>query len=363
MKWSLRIVRVAGIDVFVHWTFVLLIGWIVISNLGAGRTVGESIWSIWFVLLLFVCVVLHEYGHALTGRRYGIKTKNIVLLPIGGVANMEKMPDKPIQELWVALAGPAVNIAIAALLGIILFLQGNLRTPETPDAAISAGNLLLNLFIVNIWLALFNLIPAFPMDGGRVLRALLAMRYDRARATNIAAKLGQLLGIVFISIGLFYNTWLIFIGIFIFLGAGSEANYESTQAVLANYKVGDVLMHHYTTLHVWDRLDHAVALLLDGQEKEFLVEEDNKIVGILTRDGIIRGLQQYDKDTTVGRIANPHVAGLAPETGLREAYETMLREGLSICPVFSGETLVGVLNQENIMELLMIEEARRQRTA
>lgn len=363
MKWSLRIARVAGIDVFVHWTFVLLIGWIVISNLGAGRTVGESMWSVWFVLLLFVCVVLHEYGHALTGRRYGIKTKNIVLLPIGGVANMEKMPDKPIQELWVALAGPAVNVAIAGVLGTILFLQGNLRAPETPDTAISAGNLLFNLFIVNIWLALFNLIPAFPMDGGRVLRALLAMRYDRARATNIAAKLGQLLGIVFISIGLFYNTWLIFIGIFIFLGAGSEANYESTQAVLANYKVGDVLMHHYTTLHVWDRLDHAVALLLDGQEKEFLVEEDNKIVGILTRDGIIRGLQQYDKDTTVGRIANPHVANLTPETSLREAYETMLKEGLSICPVFSGETLLGVLNQENIMELLMIEEARRQRTA
>lgn len=358
MKWSLRLARLAGIDVFVHWTFILLIGWILVSNLGAGRSWSESLWSIWFILSLFVCVVLHEFGHALTGRRYGITTKNIVLLPIGGVANMEKMPEKPIQELWVALAGPAVNVLIAALLALVLLTQGKLVVPESADAAISASNFLLNLLVVNLWLVLFNLIPAFPMDGGRVLRALLAMRYDRVKATNIAAKLGQLLGIVFIGLGLFNNVWLIFIGVFIFLGAGSEANFESTQAVLARYKVADALMRQFTTLHAWDRLDKAIELLLNGQGKEFLVEEDNRIVGVLTRDDIIRGLQEGNREEIVGRLATTNFAPLALQTSLKDAFEMMARNGMSICPVLSDEgELLGVINQENIMELLMIAEA------
>lgn len=360
MKWSLRIARVAGIDIFVHWTFILLIGWILISNLGAGHSWTESIWSIWFVLALFVCVILHEFGHALTGRRYGITTKNIVLLPIGGVANMERMPEKPIQELWVALAGPAVNVVIAVLIALLLMAQGKLVMPQETTAAITPANFMINMLVVNLWLAVFNLIPAFPMDGGRVLRALLAMRYDRVKATNIAAKLGQLLGIVFIGLGLFSSVWLAFIGVFIFLGAGSEASYESTQALLARYKVANVLMRQFTTLHVWDRLDKAVELLLNGQDKEFLVEEANQIVGVLTRDDIIRGLQQADPDTAVGKLASTNFTPLTPETSLKEAYEMMARGGMSICPVIVNGELIGVLNQENVMELVMIEEARRQ---
>jgi len=357
MKWSLRIARFAGIDVFVHWTFVLLITWILLTNLGAGRSLDESLWSIWFVLSLFVCVVLHEFGHALTGRRYGVKTKNIVLLPIGGVANMEKMPEKPIQELWVALAGPAVNVVIAAIIGVILYAQGKMQLPADPSGAINTGNFMFNLFVVNLWLVIFNMIPAFPMDGGRVLRALLAMRYDKVKATNIAAKLGQILGIGFIGLGLFYNVWLVFIGIFIFLGAGNEASYESTQALLSRYRVADVLMRQFTTLHVWDRLDKAVALLLNGQEKEFLVEDDNRIVGVLTREDIIRGLQQSNTDITVGRIAKTELVQLSLDMSLKDAFEQMAKAGIAISPVYENEELVGVVNQENIMELLMVQEA------
>lgn len=359
MKWSLRIARFAGIDVFVHWTFVLLITWILLTNLGAGRSLDESLWSIWFVLSLFVCVVLHEFGHALTGRRYGVKTKNIVLLPIGGVANMEKMPEKPIQELWVALAGPAVNVVIAAIIGAILFAQGKMQLPADPSGAINTGNFMFNLFVVNLWLVIFNMIPAFPMDGGRVLRALLAMRYDKVKATNIAAKLGQILGIGFIGLGLFYNVWLVFIGIFIFLGAGNEASYESTQALLSRYRVADVLMRQFTTLHVWDRLDKAVALLLNGQEKEFLVEDDNRIVGVLTREDIIRGLQQSNTDITVGRIAKTELVQLSLDMSLKDAFEQMAKAGIAISPVYENEELVGVVNQENIMELLMVQEAMK----
>lgn len=359
MKWSLRIARFAGIDVFVHWTFVLLITWILLTNLGAGRSLGESLWSIWFILSLFVCVVLHEFGHALTGRRYGVKTKNIVLLPIGGVANMEKMPEKPIQELWVALAGPAVNVVIAAIIGAILFAQGKMQLPADPSGAINTGNFMFNLFVVNLWLVIFNMIPAFPMDGGRVLRALLAMRYDKVKATNIAAKLGQILGIGFIGLGLFYNVWLVFIGIFIFLGAGNEASYESTQALLSRYRVADVLMRQFTTLHVWDRLDKAVALLLNGQEKEFLVEDDNRIVGVLTREDIIRGLQQSNTDITVGRIAKTELVKLSLDMSLKDAFEQMSKAGIAISPVYENDELVGVVNQENIMELLMVQEAMK----
>ena len=170
MRWQWKLGTFAGIDVYVHATFLLLIGWIGYSHWLQYGTVAKVVEGILFILALFLCVVLHEYGHALTARRYGIKTRDITLYPIGGVARLERLPDKPIEELWVALMGPAVNVVIAALLFVYLYLTDGL-VPIT-DLTVASGSFLARLMAVNISLVLFNLIPAFPMDGGRVLRGI-----------------------------------------------------------------------------------------------------------------------------------------------------------------------------------------------
>ncbi len=189
MKWQWKIARIAGIDVYMHATFLLLIGWVAFTYWTEQQSLAAVLSGVFFILLLFVFVVMHEYGHALTARKYGIRTRDITLYPIGGVARLERMPEKPIEELWVALAGPAVNVVAAIVLFGYLIVSGTFQ-PLT-SLSISTGSLIERLMVVNLWLVLFNLIPAFPMDGGRVLRALLGLRLEYVQATQIAANVGQ----------------------------------------------------------------------------------------------------------------------------------------------------------------------------
>lgn len=363
MSWSLKVARFFGINVYIHWTFLILLVWIFMSSIRAGQDTNEALLGVVFVLALFACVVLHEYGHALMARRFGVGTQRITLLPIGGVASLEKMPEKPSEELLVAIAGPAVNVAIAALLFAYMQLAGiGLPTSqlEDPSQISLASAFIPNLLAVNVILVLFNLIPAFPMDGGRVLRALLAMKYSRATATDIAAKIGQFLAIGFVFFGFMYNFWLIFIGLFIFLGASGEARYESTRHLLAELKVADVLMHQFTPMHAWEPISTAVHTLLDGQEKDFIVTEHDEIIGTISRDDIVRGLQELGSEARIKQIVNQRWAPLQPDMDLTEAYELMSRQQLNICPVYNEEReLLGILNQENILEALMIERAQQ----
>ena len=216
-----RIARIAGIDIHVHWTFGLLIAWIIFRHLGQGDTLRMAIDGLLFVLAIFACVVLHELGHALTARRYGIKTRDITLYPIGGVARLERMPERPIEELWVAIAGPAVNLVIAA--GLVGVLAAGQKLLGLTQFDLVEGQFLVKLAQVNIALAVFNLLPAFPMDGGRVLRALLALRLPYERATQAAATAGRAMAVLFGIVGFFYNPILMFVALFVFIGAQQEA--------------------------------------------------------------------------------------------------------------------------------------------
>src|SRR5512141_2458088 len=246
MKWSWKIGTFAGIAVNVHATFVLLLAWIALTHWMQYRSLIPTLTGVAFILALFLCVVLHEYGHALAARRFGIATKDITLLPIGGLARLERMPDKPNQEFWVALAGPAVNVALAAILGMYLFVSGHFE--PVSQIGLTHGDFLERLLFANLFLVGFNLIPAFPMDGGRVLRALLAKRMEYARATRMAASIGQGLAFVFGFLGLFTNPFLVFIAFFVWIGAAQEAAIAETKSVLGSVAAKDAMIPEFRTL-------------------------------------------------------------------------------------------------------------------
>jgi Zn-dependent protease len=220
MRWSLKVASVAGIEVRIHLTFLLFLAWIWFSYYQVAGLTG-AVQGVLFILSLFACVLLHEFGHAFAARAFGIATPDITLLPIGGVARLTRIPDKPWQELVVAIAGPLVNVVIAAALIFVVHRSAELEQLQYLESP--RVELLSKLASVNVMLVLFNLIPAFPMDGGRILRALLAMALPYAQATQIAARIGQGLAIVFGIFGLFGNPLLIFIAFFIFAGAQQEA--------------------------------------------------------------------------------------------------------------------------------------------
>jgi len=364
MKWSLYLGKIAGIKIYIHWSFIFLLGWILIANFQMGYSLYEGLAGIGFVLIIFTCVVLHELGHALTAKRYGIKTKNITLLPIGGLANMERMPEKPGQELLVAIMGPFVNVVIALALYLYLSATGGIPTMEELAALqeegyslLVGGYFLFYLMIINVILVLFNILPAFPMDGGRMLRAMLSYKFDRATATKIAARIGQVIAVLFVIIGFYANFWLIFIGIFIFFGAGVEALFETTKSMLSKFKVRDVTMTSYTILSPQDTIGKAVKTLLEGQEREFLVGEENEVQGVLTRNEIIKGLNERGKETIISEVMRKDFITLQPGMELKDAYQTLMVNPCSMAPVFEDDVLIGVLDQENINELVMVSKA------
>lgn len=358
MKWQWKLGRFAGIDIYVHATFLLLIGWVGYSHWLENQNWGEVLSGILFILALFLCVVLHEYGHALTARRYGIKTRDITLYPIGGVARLERMPEKPIEELWVALMGPAVNVVIAAILFVYLYVTNSL-VPFT-TLTVASGSFAERMMIVNIWLVLFNLIPAFPMDGGRVLRALLAMRMDFVRATQIAATIGQGLAFVLGFIGLFSNPFLLFIAFFVWIGASQEAGAVQVKNTVSGVPVTRAMLTDFKTLSPRDNLSQVVALILAGSQHDFpVVDANGRVAGILERDAFMKALTQHGQSAPVMDFIRRDL----PEVDSYEMLEMVLNRlqesGSKTLPVTHGGQLVGMITMENITEYLMIRSALR----
>jgi Zn-dependent protease len=230
MRSSLKLGTLFGIPVYLHWTFLLLMGFVAFSQ----STLSAAFSGVVFVSAIFACVVLHEFGHALAARRYGIGTRDVTLLPIGGLARLERMPDDPRQELVVALAGPAVNVAIVGLLGVWLFLAG---IGPAVGLSLSGGSFAARLLSINLALVVFNMLPAFPMDGGRVLRALLAERMSYVRATDLAAAIGRGMAMLFGLVGLLWNPMLILIALFVWTGAGQEAQMVRQRAAFGDRQV------------------------------------------------------------------------------------------------------------------------------
>jgi Zn-dependent protease/predicted transcriptional regulator len=351
MKWSWKLGRIAGIKIQVHWTFSILIAWIVLMHALHGADALRVVLGVLLVLAVFACVVLHELGHALTARRFGISTRDITLLPIGGVARLERMPDDPKQELLVAVAGPAVNAVIAGLLFGGLAAAGAMRPAS--DVAVVGGNVAVQL----MWINVFNLLPAFPMDGGRVLRALLAYRLDYVAATRVAAGVGQGMAVLFGLIGLFSNPFLVFIAIFVYLGAQAEAQHVETRSALEGVTAGDAMMTEFRSLHADDRLTRAIDELLAGAQQDFPVLKDERLVGLLARNDLVKALKERRGDAAVGDVMNRECFAVAVDEPLHRALSQMRSERSATLPVVRDGSLVGILTLENVGELMMVNSA------
>ncbi len=357
MKWSLQIGRIAGIKVFIHWTFLLLLGWIFFVYYESGNGLPSGLYGVVFVMALFGCVVLHELGHALTARRYGIQTRDITLLPIGGIARLERMPREPGQELLVALAGPAVNVVIAGLLFFALWVFGA-NTGGHPE--LLAGTFWGQLMITNIILALFNLVPAFPMDGGRILRALLARKLDYALATTLAARVGQVVAVGFAFLGLYLSPLLLLVAVFVFFGAEAEAQSVRITDLMKGSKVQEAMITRFRSLSAHDSLNVAVSELLTGTQQDFPVVEGDDVVGVLARNDLVKALVEKGPETPVGQAMHANSTLITENDELEYCYGMLRQNGCSTLPVVRQGRLIGMISLENITEWLMVHSALRQ---
>jgi Zn-dependent protease/CBS domain-containing protein len=355
-RWSRKLVTVAGIDVYVHGTFLFLIAFVAFSDLVAGKGVPAMVRGILLILAVFTTVVLHEFGHALTARRFGVRTRDITLLPIGGVARMEKMPDKPREQLLVALAGPAVNVVIALLLfGVVRLLHGPVGFESVRHVD---GSFLTQLMWINVTLALFNLLPGYPMDGGRILRALLAMRMAPERATQTAARIGQGVAMLLAVVGLFANAFLILIAGFVWLGAKAEHAASTVKVALAGLSVRHAMITDFKTVSPTDALSRAVELTLAGFQQDFPVMDGPRLVGVLTYSDVLRGLAERGANLSVQQAMRGEVVTASPSEAL-EGVLTRMHQGESrVSMVVENDKVVGLLSAGNIGELMALEAAR-----
>ena len=357
MNWSFPIGVVKGTVIRIHLTFLLFLVWIGVSHYAQGGQ-RAAVEGLLFITLLFACVLLHEFGHVFAARRYGVQTPDITLLPIGGVARLERIPEKPSEELVVALAGPAVNVVIATLLFLVL---GGLPSMDDGTQVQNPGvGLLGRLAWVNITLVVFNLIPSFPMDGGRVLRALLAYRLGYTRGTRIAAAVGQAVAFALGLAGLFGNPLLIFIALFVYMGAAAEASAAQMRDAGRGMIASDAAETRFEGLSPTATVEDAVERLLRTSQHDFpVVDGAGRLRGVLTRDDMIRALRERGPDAPVLEVMRRDIPVLNHRQPLDEAMRTMREGGHPAVGIADADgKLVGLVTPENVGELMMVQAAR-----
>tara|TARA_R110002050_G_scaffold286468_3_gene436990 strand:- start:76796 stop:77890 length:1095 start_codon:yes stop_codon:yes gene_type:complete len=356
MKGLLKLGKVAGVQIEVHWTFALLLIWAGFVEFQDSGDLQRVVINQGFILVLMVCVVLHELGHAMTAKRFGIKTQKIILLPIGGMATLDKMPEKPRQELLVALAGPAVNVVIALGLAMIVPIRSYFNFEaiivEEMLYAPTLQNFLFYLFMANVMLVVFNLIPAFPMDGGRVLRALLSYKLGRVEATRIASGIGQALAFVFFVFGFFLNPFLILIAFFIFFAAYGENQMVKQDSILKGHLVKEATLTEITFLKPNNTVQEVIDIILASTEKDFVVAENRKAVGIITQKDIIKNVKIPSMQIKDFMEKNFLVIDAATE--ISTVLELFGKEKNRFLPVTENGQLVGAIDVYNISEFMIL---------
>lgn len=358
MKWSWKVGRIGGTELRMHATFVILLAWLALAYWQATGTLAGALAGVGLTLALFASVVLHELGHVLVARRFGVPTRDITLLPFGGVARLEYVPDRPKQELWVALAGPAVTLAIVAALYALLRAL-DISAAITATASAANTEFLPRLLWANVTLLVFNLLPAFPMDGGRVLRALLARRMDYLRATERATSIGQAFALVFGLLGLLYNPMLLLIALVVWLAGAAESGALQLRSSLAGADVEQAMIRDPRTLAPDDTLDTALQHVLGGFQHDFPVVDGDRVVGVLTRGALLAGLAAHGRAARVSEAMERSFQSAEPNEPLERAMSRLGESRCQTMPVVSGGHLRGVLTLDNVGEYVAIASALR----
>jgi Zn-dependent protease len=356
-RWSWQVGSIAGIPIRIHATLAFLLAWIAIAHAVTGMGPAATLTGVLLVCVVFAIIVFHELAHALVARRFGVRTRDILLLPIGGIASLETIPDKPRQELAIAVVGPALNLVLAAVLWLGLALAG--ASTALRDATSLGDGFVAQLMWINVALAVFNLLPAFPMDGGRALRALLAMRMTRERATDIAAALGRALAVGFGIVGLFYNPWLVLIAIVVWAGAGAEAQMVHLRAAIVDVPVSAAMNQHIDTIGPEQPLELAARMLVATGQGQLPIVDHGATVGVLTRSDVATGFATVGRSATVA--AAPHHAAIAvmPDEPLDQVFDQLRRAPEAVVVVIDHGAPVGVLTTEQLGAFV----ALRQRAA
>ncbi len=352
---SLKLFSVRGIDIRLHYTFPLILIWAALQyGIFIGGGLSGAVFGVAAISLLFVLVTLHELGHSFAAQHFNVPVERIVLSPIGGVAQLRRMPEEPKQELIVAIAGPAVNFAIALVLGVIAFGFGiSIVNPLALFGSFSLTSLFSYLFVYNIILALFNLIPAFPMDGGRILRAVLAMRLDYVVATRIAASIGRGFAILFGIYGLLSGgIFMMVIAFFLYTMAGQEAAAVRVNRALKGYTVQQAYNASVHRLHPGHTLQHAVNMMLYSSQDTLPVTEDGRLVGLVSRARLMEKMNTHGPNGLVSQIMKQNVAPVSLQSEITAVQQRFNEEGLDALPVVGhGEFLLGLITRRHIAEL------------
>lgn len=348
IRGGLPIFSFKGIGVFIHWTFLLLPAYIAYSGWQDGMVIAEILKEVGLVLIVFFCVLLHEFGHSLTALRYGVRTKNIVLLPIGGVASLERMPEEPRKEFWITLAGPMVNLVIAILAFGVIAITG--VTESVSDLLLGATewtNVLMFIFGMNVFLFLFNLIPAFPMDGGRLLRSLLSMRMPRPKATMIAGRIGQFMSIVFVVAAIYMEApFLGLIGVFIFMAAGAEIRTVAPMTIANTGLVRSYMTTKFTSLLGTDTVANALEELTRNNEELLVVVDPSEVKGIVSREE----LQTAKPTALLSSLSVTRVPACRLNDQAEHVGRYMLTHGYPISLVIENGSLVGIVTAASLRE-------------
>ncbi|MBK6814111.1 MAG: site-2 protease family protein [Saprospiraceae bacterium] len=356
---TIKLAKIAGIPIRLHWSFLLIFVWVGYNAWQDNLSTRGFIFMQLYVLILFVCVILHEYGHALVARKYGHKTRDILLTPIGGIARLESISEKPVQEFWIAIAGPLVNVAIALMLGLIILITGQrnildaLRYPGGGDSFIHS--FLPLTMLSNIILAVFNFIPAFPMDGGRILRALLSTHWPRYKATLIAARVGQALAIVFLIFAVSQGHWMLcLVSLFIFVTAGNELKQVKWESILAVKPVKDLINTKYEHIQAGESMHLPVETALRGIEKNYLVYNGDALMGYLSHAAVMYAYKMQRQEAPVASFTRTEVPQVDTELSLKDALHLMQSTGATLLPVVENGLIIGAVDEDQIKKYVEI---------
>ena len=355
--WTWNLGRIAGIPIRVHLTLLLLLVWIAVTYALEGAGWSPTAIGVILIIAIFATILVHELGHALVARAFGISTRDILLLPIGGISSLERMPSRPAQELAVAIVGPAINLVLAGLLWVGITLAGG--TTRFGAATTLGGAFVTQLMWINVGLAIFNLIPAFPMDGGRVLRAVLAFRLDRERATDVAAACGKVCAVAFALIGLYANLWLVLIAAFVWFGASQERALVHLQAALAGVPVRAAMVTRVDAVTSEERLDATASILVADGVDSLPVIDHGRPVGAITREDIAAGLARGGPDATVGEAPHHEVITVTPNEPLDGLFERLQTSPGTVALVIDHGTAIGTITAEHLARYVALHELQR----